>query len=71
MSRSAMEFLGLCVALKKNIVISGGTGTDKTSMLNALSTEIGENERESCINPIQILEANLGYKLPCGTLANT
>ena len=45
MSRSAMEFLGLCVALKKNIVISGGTGTGKTSMLNALSTEIGESER--------------------------
>lgn len=45
MSRSAMEFLGICVALKKNIVISGGTGTGKTSMLNALSTEIGEGER--------------------------
>ena len=45
MSPSAMEFLGLCVALKKNIVISGGTGTGKTSMLNALSTEIGESER--------------------------
>ena len=45
MSPSAMEFLGLCVSLKKNIVISGGTGTGKTSMLNALSTEIAEDER--------------------------
>ena len=45
MSESAMEFLGICVSLKKNIVISGGTGTGKTSMLNALSTEIAEDER--------------------------
>lgn len=41
----AAEFLTLCVLLHKNTVISGGTGTGKTSMLNALSASIPEHER--------------------------
>lgn len=60
MSKSAMEFLGICVALKKNIVISGGTGTGKTSMLNALSTKIGEGERVIVIEDTS--ELNLEQK---------
>ncbi|NMA20051.1 MAG: Flp pilus assembly complex ATPase component TadA [Lentisphaerae bacterium] len=39
------DFLRLCVEVKKNIVVSGGTGSGKTSLLNALSTFIGSNER--------------------------
>ena len=45
MSAEAAEFLNLCVLLHKNTVISGGTGTGKTSMLNALSASIPEHER--------------------------
>lgn len=45
LSESAMEFLDLCVRLRKNIIISGGTGTGKTTFLNALSTSIPEEER--------------------------
>jgi pilus assembly protein CpaF len=45
MSEEAKEFLGLCVLLHKNMVIAGGTGSGKTSLLNALSAEIPENER--------------------------
>jgi pilus assembly protein CpaF len=41
----AAEFLELCVVLHKNTVISGGTGTGKTSMLNALSAAIPAHER--------------------------
>lgn len=45
MTAHAAEFLTLCVILHKNTVISGGTGTGKTSMLNALSASIPEHER--------------------------
>lgn len=44
-SAEAKEFLELCVRLKKNIVVAGGTGTGKTTMLNAVSTAVPENER--------------------------
>jgi pilus assembly protein CpaF len=39
------EFLALAVLLHRNIVIAGGTGSGKTSLLNALSAEIPESER--------------------------
>ncbi len=45
MSESAREFLEICVRLHKNIIISGGTGTGKTSLLGALSQAIPEEER--------------------------
>jgi pilus assembly protein CpaF len=45
LSYEVREFLGLAVLLHKNIVIAGGTGSGKTSLLNALSAEIPEHER--------------------------
>lgn len=41
----AQEFLELCVRLKKNIIVAGGTGTGKTSLLNAVSTAVPNDER--------------------------
>ena len=38
-------FLQSCVEAKLNILISGGTGTGKTTLLNILSSFIGEEER--------------------------
>jgi pilus assembly protein CpaF len=38
-------FLEACVKAKLNIVISGGTGTGKTTLLNILSSFLGEEER--------------------------
>ncbi len=38
-------FLECCVKAKLNILISGGTGTGKTTLLNILSGFIGEDER--------------------------
>ena len=44
-SAEAAEFLDLIVLMHKNTIISGGTGTGKTSILNALSASIPEHER--------------------------
>jgi pilus assembly protein CpaF len=45
LTAEAAEFLEIAVLLRKNIVISGGTGTGKTSILNALSAKIPAEER--------------------------
>ena len=45
LSEETSEFLQICVRLRKNIVVAGGTGTGKTTFLNALSTAIPEEER--------------------------
>lgn len=42
---SVMEFLGWLVRTKRNVVVSGGTGSGKTTMLNALSRLISPDER--------------------------
>ena len=44
-SEEAVEFLRKAVAAKYNIIISGGTGSGKTTFLNALSQYIPRDER--------------------------
>jgi len=44
-SEQAAEFLAQCVRGKLNILISGGTGTGKTTLLNAVSAYIPAGER--------------------------
>ena len=39
------SFLSACVIGKRNLVVAGGTGSGKTSMLNALSSFVPEGER--------------------------
>lgn len=39
------EFIKICVLLRKNIVVSGGTGTGKTTLLNVVSSLIPPDER--------------------------
>ena len=49
------EFLRACVRLKLNILVSGGTGTGKTTFLNALSAYIPESERIVTIeDPVEL-----------------
>ena len=40
-----MTLLAACVRVRVNIIIAGGTGTGKTTLLNVLSTYIPEDER--------------------------
>jgi pilus assembly protein CpaF len=44
-SEELMEFLKACVVAATNVVISGGTGTGKTTFLNILSNYIPNDER--------------------------
>jgi pilus assembly protein CpaF len=44
-SKEMIEFLKTAVLLKRNIIISGGTGTGKTTLLNAVSSFIPPKER--------------------------
>nr|WP_320025960.1 CpaF family protein [uncultured Acetobacterium sp.] len=44
-SKKMVSFLEACVKGKLNIIVSGGTGSGKTTMLNVLSSFIPDNER--------------------------
>lgn len=45
LDKTTMQFLETCVRARFNIVVSGGTGTGKTTMLNALSGLIPNGDR--------------------------
>jgi pilus assembly protein CpaF len=55
LTRQVADFLRMCVQLRLSIVISGGTGTGKTTILNALSAYIPERERIITVeDPIEL-----------------
>jgi len=45
LSQGMVNFLEMCVSARKNIVISGGTGSGKTTTLNVVSNFIPDTER--------------------------
>jgi pilus assembly protein CpaF len=45
LSAPAADFLGRCIEADLNMLVSGGTGTGKTTMLNALSAAIPDRDR--------------------------
>lgn len=44
-SPECMGFIEKCVRIRKNIIVCGGTGTGKTTFLNAISGYIADDER--------------------------
>lgn len=59
LSQEASDFLESAVAAKLNIIVSGGTGTGKTTMLNILSSYIDPAERVVTIEDAVELTLNL------------
>jgi Flp pilus assembly CpaF family ATPase len=45
LSKDMADFIRACVIMRKNIIVSGGTGSGKTTILNVLSSFIPANER--------------------------
>ncbi len=45
MTEACCAFLKICVRLRKNIIVSGGTGSGKTSLLNVLSNYLPASDR--------------------------
>jgi len=60
----AIEFLRACVVSRLNIVISGGTGSGKTTFLNALSGFIPEEERIVTIENAAELQLQQEHVVP-------
>jgi len=52
------RFLRICVLLRKNIVVAGGTGSGKTSLLNVLSSYIPPTDRILTIEDAAELRLN-------------
>ncbi len=61
LTEEATEFLSACVAGRLNILISGGTGTGKTTMLNVMSSLISEDERIVTIEDAAELQLDQGH----------
>jgi pilus assembly protein CpaF len=60
----AARFLQMCVAGRLNIIVSGGTGTGKTTTLNVLSSAIGADERIVTIEDAKELQLHQDHVLP-------
>ena len=60
---NAVEFLQACLKARLNVLISGGTGSGKTTMLNALSASIPDWERIVTIEDAAELKLNQAHVL--------
>lgn len=64
LTADAAEMLAYCVRGKLNILVAGGTGVGKTTLLNALSSFIPENERIITIEDSAELQLQQAHVLP-------
>lgn len=58
LSADAARFLDICVYLGKNIIVSGGTGSGKTTFLNVLGARIPKTQRLIVIEDAAELQIN-------------
>jgi pilus assembly protein CpaF len=61
MSSTAARFLDVCIYLGKNIIVSGGTGSGKTTMLNVLGARIPKTQRLIIIEDATELQVNADH----------
>lgn len=64
LTEAARDLLALAVLLKQNIIVGGGTGSGKTSMLNALGSFIPADERVVVIedsSEVQLQQPHVVY----------
>jgi len=61
MTQDAAEVLEAVVACKQNIIVAGGTGSGKTSLLNCLSSYIPEDQRVVVIEDARELQLQLPH----------
>ncbi|MEM7340001.1 MAG: CpaF family protein [Actinomycetota bacterium] len=66
-SVQAARFLQACIVGKLNVVVSGGTGTGKTTMLNVLSSFIPPDERIVTVEDAKELQLNQDHVLSMET----
>ncbi len=64
LTREMAEFLAACVKAHLNIVVSGGTGSGKTTMLNALSSFIPDQERIITVENAAELQLRQDHVVP-------
>lgn len=58
LSATAARFLDICIYLGKNIIVSGGTGSGKTTMLNVLGARMPKTQRLLIIEDAAELQVN-------------
>src|SRR5215211_530800 len=63
LSSETVDFLQRCVEAELNILVSGGTGTGKTTLLNAMSTAIPDADRILTIEDAAELRLNQRHVL--------
>jgi pilus assembly protein CpaF len=63
-SRPVASFLEACVKGRLNIIVSGGTGTGKTTALNVLSSFIPSDERIVTVEDAKELQLHQDHVLP-------